>query len=445
MGHLSLFQLNNIIKKTLDAKLEPVYWVVAEIGEIRMNQKGHCYMELVEKEDDLIFAKMKANVWAYTYRNICGWFESITGRSLEPGMKILAHVAVSFHEIYGISLNIKDIDPNFTLGERARKRQQVIEQLKQDGIFEMNKELPLPLVAQRVAIISSASAAGLEDFTEQLKSNNQGFAFHVKLFPAVMQGAEAKDSVIAAMHQVFGQQEKYDVLAIIRGGGAQVDLDCFDTYDMAAHVAQFPLPVLTGIGHERDETIVDLVAHTKLKTPTAVAQFLISGMEAFAEKLRLSNQKIESFSRSYLQRQHFEISGLQQKLNFSWKEGMNNQQNHLRNLDKSLRYSCKNILKNQEEKLALREGKIKKLPLKIIGHEKARLETMGKSLQYLSPENVLKTGYSISRVNQVLLKHVKEIKAGDILVTESEDKKITSKVEDVTHIINENEEKRNFL
>ncbi len=188
MNHLTLFELNQEIRKTLDQNLKPSYWVVAEIGEMRIAQKGHCYLELVEKEEENIKAKIRANIWSYQFRNLNAWFQSTTGESLQPGLKILANVAITFHEVYGMSLNVKDIDPTYTLGERARKKQQVINRLKEEGVYDMNRMYSLPLVPQRIAVISSPTAAGLGDFTSQIENNRFGYQFHLELFSAVMQG-----------------------------------------------------------------------------------------------------------------------------------------------------------------------------------------------------------------------------------------------------------------
>jgi len=267
MEHLSLATLNQIIKDTLNTTLEPSYWVVAEIAELRTNYSGHCYLEFIQKEEESgkILAKTRGTIWSYTYRTVSAWFQSITGEELRSGITVLANVQVQFHEVYGLSLNVKDIDPNFTLGERARKKQEIIKQLEEDGIFEMNKSLKLPLVPQRIAVISSETAAGYGDFMNQITHNDFGYKIETLLFPATMQGDKAPNAIINALLQVHNTMDKFDALIIIRGGGAQVDLDCFDHYELAAHIAQFPLPVFTGIGHERDETICDLVAHTSLK------------------------------------------------------------------------------------------------------------------------------------------------------------------------------------
>ena len=271
MEHLSLLELNQLIKQALSSQLQPTYWVVAEIGELRVAQNGHCYLDLVDKGDDRLLAKVRATIWSYTFRTLRGWFEAMTGEALRPGLKILAQVEVKFHELYGLSVNVKDIDAQYTLGERARRRQQVVQQLMDEGVYEMNKGLLLPVVPQRVAVISSPTAAGLGDFMDQLAHNRGGYRFEVQLFKASMQGDGAEASIVTALLEVYQRMEEYgseyDVVVIIRGGGAQVDLDCFDTYTLASHIAQFPIPVITGIGHERDETVADLVAHTKNEDP----------------------------------------------------------------------------------------------------------------------------------------------------------------------------------
>ncbi len=395
MESLTLFELNNLIKQVLDLNLSPTYWVVAEIGEMRLNQKGHCYMELVEKEGEIVKAKTKANIWSYTYRNLSGWFESITKQSLQPGLKILAQVEVNFHELYGFSLTVKDIDPNFTLGERARKKQEVIAQLEADGVLDMNQGIPLPLVPQNIAVISSETAAGYGDFMDQLNNNKHHYKFNVKLFKALMQGEKAKDSIIDAMHQINETIEKFEMVVIIRGGGGQVDLDCFDTYDLATHIAQFPIPVITGIGHERDETIADLVAHTKLKTPTAVAEFLINGLENFEGKLDEFFNNIWHYSNEYLSAQNYSLEHLKNQLVYGTKQSLLNANNTIRYLTEKLRTN----------------------PNTFLNKEHAKIELLEKSIALLNPINVLKRGYSITRVNGKVVQKQK-LKKGDLLETE---------------------------
>jgi exodeoxyribonuclease VII large subunit len=276
MDFISLFDLNNQVKRTLKERFAEPVWVTAEIASIQENRSGHCYLELIDKPEgeDNPVAVAKGTIWAFTYRMLKPYFETTTGRSLERGMKVLVQVEVIFHELYGFSLNIKDINPTFTIGDLERKKREIIEQLEREGIIDMNQRLELSLLPKNIAVISSPTAAGLGDFINQLERNSYGYKFHIKLFPAVMQGEKTTESVIAALDRIYEYEYLFDVVVIIRGGGAQSDLGCFDSYDMAANVAQFPIPVIAGIGHERDETIVDRVAFMRVKTPTAAAAVL---------------------------------------------------------------------------------------------------------------------------------------------------------------------------
>ena len=297
--------------------MERSYWVVAEIGEIRVNQKGHCYLELVEKEGQKLIAKLRGTIWAYDFYNLNNLFRSVTGQPLKTGMKILSRVMVQFHELYGLSLHIKDLDPNFTLGERARHRQLVIDRLTTEGVWHHNKSVSLPLVPQRVAVISSRGAAGYGDFMDQLMNNLPGYKFKVRLFETVMQGEEAVRSVIRSLKQAGSQKHEFDLVALIRGGGSQVDLDCFDDYALALEITKCPLPVITGIGHLRDDTIADMVAHSKMKTPTAVAEFLINGMEAFDQQLNFQADRIKNLAMRQLGDQQTSLFGLLKNLDHS--------------------------------------------------------------------------------------------------------------------------------
>jgi len=295
----TLLELNLLVRNTLDSNLEPSYWVIAEIGDIRINQKGHCYLELVQNEGDEIVAKSRATIWSSTYQNLKPFFESITGQPLKQGLKVMVNVGVQFHELYGFSLNIRDIDPRFTLGEKARIRQETIKRLVEEGLYDLNKSKFLAIVPQNLAVISSPTAAGYGDFINHLANNPNGYQFSYKLFKALMQGNEAEESIIQAIERIKINIQDFDALVIIRGGGSQVDLDCFDSYNLTSKIASMSIPVITGIGHERDETISDLVAHTSLKTPTAVSDFLINAIVQFESSLDqwLSRIKVKSEKR----------------------------------------------------------------------------------------------------------------------------------------------------
>jgi exodeoxyribonuclease VII large subunit len=288
---LSLYELLGGVKMSLKSSLPPAMWVTAEISELKVNYSGHCYLELIEKDTsgESIKAKARATIWASVFRMIQPYFESATRSKLATGMKVMVKASVEFHELYGFSLNITDIEPSYTVGEMALKKQEIINRLIAEGVFEMNKSLYIPDIPRRIAVVSSKTAAGFGDFMDQLLQNDFGYKFSVELFPAVMQGAEAEQSIIEALDAVFEQEALFDLVVIIRGGGSQSDLNCFNSYWLAYHICQFPLPVLTGIGHEQDETIADLVAHTRLKTPTAVAEFLIG-------IFRQADQKVNELS-----------------------------------------------------------------------------------------------------------------------------------------------------
>ena len=290
---LSLYELNSIVRSRIESLSAETYWVKAELSELRVS-RGHCYMEFVQKAEagNGLVAKARGQVWANRWGLLKTYFEKTTGQALSAGMQVLVSVEPTFHELYGFSLNVIDIDPTFTLGDIARRRMEIIRQLKEEGVAEMNKELPLPRLLQRIAVISSATAAGYGDFSDQLQSNQYGLHFLTRLFPATMQGDGVEQSIISALNAIASDMDSWDIVVIIRGGGSTSDLSGFDTLALAENVAQFPLPVITGIGHERDDTVIDMVAHTRVKTPTAAAEFLIhhqarelAAVEEFAERI----------------------------------------------------------------------------------------------------------------------------------------------------------------
>ena len=276
--HITLKELQRMVKLSLDERFALPMWVSAEVSEIKVNYSGHCYLELVEKgaDDGLPTAQARAVIWRNQFPRISARFETETGQRLVAGIRLLAKVLVSYHELYGFSLQITDIDPSFTVGDLERQRQQTIAQLQQDGVWEMNRALSVPEVVQRVAVVSSAQAAGYQDFCKELAKSP--YRFETELFDAFMQGAAAEDSIVAALCEVADRQADFDAVVLIRGGGSRSDLTCFDCYRLCTYVAQFPLPVITGIGHDKDTSVADMVAHTALKTPTAVAGWLVDRM-----------------------------------------------------------------------------------------------------------------------------------------------------------------------
>ena len=280
--HITLKQLQQQIKSAVEGALPLPVWVVAEVAELKVNYSGHCYMELVEKSEpkrggsSTPTAQARAVIWRSQWAMLAPYFSQQTGSELAAGMKILAKVLVSYHELYGLSLQISDIDPGYTLGEVERQKQMTIAQLKADGVWDMNREQQLPYLVQRIAVVSSAAAAGYRDFMNELREG--GYAFRCDLYDVVVQGAAAEESICAALDEVALKQELYDAVVLIRGGGSASDLSCFNSYRLCSYVAQFPLPVITGIGHDKDTSVADMVAHTPLKTPTAVAAWLTDRM-----------------------------------------------------------------------------------------------------------------------------------------------------------------------
>lgn len=280
MEALTLYELNRRVRGALEQALPDDSWLQAELSEVRTNAAGHCYMEFVQKDarSNALVAKARGVVWSNVFRLLRPYFERETGQPFAAGIKVLVQVRVEFHELYGYSLSVTDIDPTYTVGDMVRRRREILRQLEEEGVLTLNKELPMPQVPCRIAVISSATAAGYGDFCNQLSHNPEGFKFLTRLFPAVMQGDRVESSILEALDSIVSSDEVWDVVVIIRGGGAVSDLACFDTYLLAAACAQFPIPIITGIGHERDDTVVDLVAHTRVKTPTAVAGLLIERM-----------------------------------------------------------------------------------------------------------------------------------------------------------------------
>ncbi len=439
--HISLSELNFRIREAIQDNFSEGCWVVAEINEININRKGHCYLELIDKDviNNKITARARGTIWSFTYRMLKAYFESETGKGLERGIKILVKVNVQYHEQYGLSLNITDIDPVYTMGDLAKRRQETINRLKEEGIFDMNKETVIPELPQRIAIISSPTAAGFGDFVNQLDNNEANYKLHHKLFPANMQGNEAVGSVINALDQIYNYDDFFDVVVLIRGGGSKTDLACFDEYDIAVNIAQFPLPVITGIGHERDESIADMVANTSLKTPTAVAEYLIncfSDAEAHINQLR---QNIVDLSRNILSRESEKLKITTQRfqplirVSISEKENklllygqillnsttktLNTKRRNITQFQNKISQQAQSTIKNNARQLETKTQRLN-TGLKILFIEEAnRLNMFGNKLELLKPEAILKRGYSITRKNGKVITSSNNLEKGDEIET----------------------------
>lgn len=316
MEALTLYELNRRVRGVLEQALPDDCWLQAELSEVRTNAAGHCYMEFVQKDarSNALVAKARGVVWSNVFRLLRPYFERETGQPFAAGIKVMVQVRVEFHELYGYSLSVTDIDPTYTVGDMVRRRREILRQLEEEGVLTLNKELPMPQVPGRIAVISSATAAGYGDFCNQLSGNPDGFRFVTRLFPAVMQGDRVESSILEALDSIVSSGEEWDVVVIIRGGGAVSDLACFDTYLLAAACAQFPIPIVTGIGHERDDTVVDMVAHTRVKTPTAVAGLLVERMRGAGRRIDEAAAAIHYHVCRYLETEKRRLSDIVRRL-----------------------------------------------------------------------------------------------------------------------------------
>ncbi len=432
MTPLSVLQLTTSIQQVLEKELEPLVWVVGELADFRQAPQGHVYFELVEKQGNQVQAKVRANLWQFTYRSVATKFEAVTGASLKNGMKVLAQVSVTYHPVYGLSLNVKDIDPSFSLGERARIRQETIFKLTQEGWMGHNARLPLPLVIQRIAIISSATAAGYGDFINQLAGNPQGYKVYHQLFPSLMQGNEAVDSLLSALDQVAAIAEKLqlDAVVLIRGGGAQLDLDCFDDYRLALKIADFSLPVLTGIGHERDETIADLVAHTQLKTPTAVAEFILSSFREYEENLALAAQRLDWITRSKFNEEERKLQACHLRIQGEGKQLLSREGEKVRTTTLRIQHSIKNGAKLEKSKLEQRKDQLIKSSQHFFKGQLDSLQRLEIGCRQLDPSALLQKGYTRTESKGKPI-HQLMLASGDQILTYTSTQKISSTIQTI--------------
>ena len=394
---ISLYELNGLVKRSIRSCLPDTYWVQAELSDVRTNYSGHCYLEFVQKDagGNNLIAKARGTVWSNIFKMLKPYFEQETGQSFTSGIKVLVEVSVEFHELYGYSLTVLDIDPTYTVGDMERKRREILRQLEEEGVIDLNKELEMPMLPQRVAVISSATAAGYGDFCNQLANNPRGYGFRTELFPAIMQGERVEESVIVALDAIYERMEEFDVVVIIRGGGATSDLSGFDTYALAANVAQFPLPIITGIGHERDDTILDMVAHTRVKTPTAAAEYLIACMDRVAERLDDLSYRLQQGVRNRLLWEHRRMESLKQRIPSAVYKRIADAKYGLLTAQRDLQMASRQFL----------------------SIKKHRLELLQQGLNDALPEKQLARGYSITLKDGKAVKDASALKEGDMVTT----------------------------
>ena len=411
--HYSLLELNRLVRATIEDTLCEQYWLEAEIGQIGENN-GHCYLEFIQKVEghNTPVARAKAKCWRNVWGSVRPYFEHTTGQTLTLGMKVLVLVHPDFHEAFGFSWIVDDIDPRFTLGDMARRRQEIIRQLKAEGVFDLNRELPLPLFTQRIAVISSSTAAGYGDFCRQLEENKRGFRFSVTLYESLMQGEGVERSIISALDKINAHIDDYDCVVIIRGGGATSDMSGFDSLLLAENVANFPLPVITGIGHDRDECILDMVSHTRVKTPTSAAAFLIDRLEQIARRIDDAADRITSYVQHRMEIEKMRLSRAAERIPILFSLVKSKQENKLETLNQRIASAVQRLIDRRRHALDILEQRTKSL----------------------DPTLLLQRGYSITLVNGHALRSPSAVKPGDIIVTRLADGTVKSTVNETKKI-----------
>ena len=412
-------ELNALVRRSVQACFPDSYWVQAELSDVRANSSGHCYLEFVQKDPsgNSLVAKARGIIWSGTYFRLKPYFESETGQAFVSGIKVLVKVSVNFHELYGYSLTVLDIDPTYTLGDMARRRREILSRLQQEGVLTLNKELELPELMQRVAVISSPTAAGYGDFCNQLAHNDFGFVFYTRLFPAVMQGEKVERSVISALDRIYREVDYWDVVVIIRGGGATSDLSGFDTYELAANCAQFPLPVITGIGHERDDTVIDMVAHTRVKTPTAAAEFLVNHLRRTAERLETFAQCVYQEVPSMLSRERERLDSWMARIPARVQMCLQREGFAQERLVKRLEMSVLACLQSERHRQELCLQRVENALSVRMQVERHRLELFSQRVKAASPDLLLKRGYSMTLKDGKAVTDASLLQPGDVVET----------------------------
>jgi exodeoxyribonuclease VII large subunit len=407
MDPLSLSQLNNHLASEVKNAFPETYWVRAETSDVRVSNR-HCYFEFIEKnpQTNAIIAKAKGYIWSNVFEILRPYFEQNTGRRFDSGLKVLVRVSVDVHPVYGYGLTVYDIDPAYTLGDLQSERQKILHRLEEEGVLTLNKELEIPPLPQRIAVISSSTAAGYEDFMNHLTSNRSGYVFYPRLFPALMQGDQTEISIISALDKIFEYRDLFDVVVIIRGGGATSDLASFDSYLLATNCAQFPLPVITGIGHERDDTILDFVANHRAKTPTAVADFLIDCVEQTATKLFDCQSKMTESAYTFLKTATTNLHALTSRLPLL----------------------AGALIENRKSKLEIYRLQMRNMVSRMLAAQHSQLKEKESFFKLSSPEYILAKGYSITLKDKKAVKSAKELQEGDVIETILAEGKIVSAV-----------------
>lgn len=414
---LSLLELNALVRDAIEIAMPNAYWVEAELADVRDN--GHCYMELLQKDprSNTPVARARATCWRNVWTYVRPRFERVTGQRLRAGMKVLLQVHASFHENYGFSWQVEDIDPDYTLGDMERKRKEIIRQLKEEGVYDLQRQLSFPLFAQRIAVISSEGAAGYGDFKDQLLNNAYGFRFYLRLFPSIMQGEQVESGVIAALDTIHAVEDSFDCVVIIRGGGATTDLSGFDTLALAENVANFPLPILTGIGHERDESVLDLVAYQRLKTPTAVAAFLIEHLLEVSQRIDVAKKSIHDIVERRMRLERLRLERLTDKLPALFLGLRARHEARLETLHGRLAVMAKSRFREEIQFLGQCDRRLRMAVERRLKDEARLLEQLSHRVRQLDPQLLLNRGYSITLKDGKVVKDASKLLAGDEIET----------------------------
>ena len=410
--HTTLYKLQLIIKERLEESLPLPCWVTAEISELKVNYSGHCYLELVEKGGDnhIPRARASAVIWKSTWGALSSYFRSETGTDIAEGMNVMLKVTVNYHELYGLSLIVSDIDPLYTLGDMERQRQQTISRLQADGIFDMNRSLEFPVAAQRIAVISSRNAAGYRDFMKELEASP--YRFDLTLFDSFMQGQGTENSVIEALESVADRTDEFDAVVMIRGGGAVSDLAAFDSYRLCSHIAQFPLPIITGIGHDKDESVADLVAAVSVKTPTAAAAYLVSALAEFDTWLDSLSNALTEEAVSLLDVENRRLKEIGYHLSQEMKTFTHSLEIKIEKLSSELTHRYENSVSDVDNKLNMMEIRLADHIEKLISRERSRLDLAEKIVEGRRPEKILSLGFAIVRKDGHAVTDSKELNNG---------------------------------
>ena len=407
---LTLLDLQRMVRATLESRFRDPLWISAEISELKVNRSGHCYLNLVEKgaTDGAPRAEARAVIWRSAYLPMASMFEAATGTTLRAGLRVLVRVVVSYHEVYGFSLQIIDLDPRFTLGEVERRRRETIARLQQDGVWDMNRELSLPRPTLRIAIVSSDTAAGYQDFMNELRRNS--YRFETTLFRSLMQGDAAEESVINALNEIAARESDFDVVAIIRGGGSTSDLALFDSYLIASYVAQFPLPIFSGIGHDKDISVVDMVAHTSLKTPTAVATKLVEMADYEMNIVENLAADITLLVENRVQNEAMRIYTLGTDIERHATSITNTQLNHIDLIKSELHSRIEYILSTEER----------------------RIDNAKRTLESYSIDNILRLGFAVVRNQDGAIRSIANTHIGESIDIELIDGTVGAEIKRIT-------------